>query len=537
MKSEELATANMESGKWKYGSMFWVLTGAACFFLLSAFFVFQHHRDQERIAALESQLSVLREQEQRSAVDRRVSKQMEEIAIGQQSLSEERSQEAIRQSEIAKRMTILSEAERQKAIEAQSIAEESATEAMSAYQMAERQRTQAEHAKLVADTLNYISLGRTLGSQSYSIYQAGDTELGNMLAYASYLYTNDYGGDLYAPSVFQALTQSAGSRRSWSIHNGSISHINILSDGSIITVSTYGEVFVHRMQSEKMVTNRLMSDKQYCFRDVFSAKGGKSYAISNTGYLVVFDEKRMSGKSPQVITVEGVDKPFSLQDMNGGKQLLIIGENSVAMLDIATDKILGTRQLPYRIMYSGRRDYKPLLFDNRGSCHVVSSLDDITDEKTGVAGQVTAYASSKNEHLAAYGMYDGTIWLTDWHGKKRKLVGHLSQVTKLKFNGKRLYSSSLDGKLLFWMTGDQQIKPITLFQSASWLNDFIFTTDKNYIWTGEQNGTVTQYLISLPKIAQRLRRNVSRNFTQEEWNYYVGKGIPYQKMRNERNEK
>ena len=53
----------------------------------------------------------------------------------------------------------------------------------------------------------------------------------------------------------------------------------------------------------------------------------------------------------------------------------------------------------------------------------------------------------------------------------------------------------------------------------------------DYILTSEYNGTVTQYLISLPKIAQRLRQNVGRNFTQEEWNYYVGKGIPYRKVK------
>ena len=82
------------------------------------------------------------------------------------------------------------------------------------------------------------------------------------------------------------------------------------------------------------------------------------------------------------------------------------------------------------------------------------------------------------------------------------------------------------------MTGEEQIKPITLFQSGSWLTDFIFGTDKNYIWTGEHNGTVTEYLISLPKIAQRLRQNVKRNFTREEWNYYVGKGIPYREIKN-----
>ncbi len=488
---------------------------------------YMRHSNDERISELESQLGELREQEKQSAVDRRVSKQMEEIAYGQQILSEERSREAIRQSEIAQEMTLRSETERQKAIEAQGIAEMSAQEALSAYQMAERQRIEAEHAKLVADTLNYISLGRTLGSQSYSIYQTGDTELGNMLAYASYLYTHDYGGDLFIPAVFQALTQSAGGRRNWNVHNGSISCTEISpKDNHLLTVSTYGEIFSHRMQDGQMQTTQQMNDTHYCFRDGFASKSGKDYAISHTGHLVVADDNKM-----RVIYLEKTARPFSLQSMHDGNQLLIVGENSVALFDIATDKVVGTRQLDFHVVSTGSRDNKPLLFDNLGHMHLVNSLDDMTDEKVPVAGQVSAFAVSHHHRLTAYGMVDGTIWLTDGNGKTYKLVDHLSQVTMLQFDGNRLYSSSYDGKLLFWMTGDPQIKPITLFQSNSWLTNFTFSTDKNYIWTGEYNGTITEYLISLPKIAQRLRQNVKRNFTQEEWNYYVGKGIPYRNVK------
>ena len=104
----------------------------------------------------------------------------------------------------------------------------------------------------------------------------------------------------------------------------------------------------------------------------------------------------------------------------------------------------------------------------------------------------------------------------------------------MEFNGQRLYSSSYDGKLLFWpIDGNTYFKAVTLYQSDNWLTDFTFSNDKDYILTGEYNGVVTQYLISLPKIAQRLRQNVKRNFTQEEWNYYVGKGIPYMRVKNE----
>ena len=274
--------------------------------------LYVHHIDDERISELEAQLDVLHEQEKQSVVDRRVSKQMEEIAFGQQTLSEERSREAIRQSEIAQEMTLRSETERKRAIEAQGIAEDAAQEAMTAYQMAEHQRVeadnqrrQAEHSKLVTDTLNYISLGRTLGSQSYAIYQSGDKEVGNMLAYASYLYTSDYNGDLFYPSVFQAFTQSAGGRRTWNIHTGSISRIDLLpTDGSMLTVSTYGELFAHRMQGSQMQTSRLINDKSYFFRDMFAAPNGKVYVVSHTGHLVV-----VNGNQTHVIYLENIARP------------------------------------------------------------------------------------------------------------------------------------------------------------------------------------------------------------------------------------
>ena len=489
---------------------------------------YMHRGDGERISELETELRVLREREKQSEINRDVSQQMEEIAYGQQTLSEERSREAIRQSEIAQAATLRSEAERRIALQAQAEAEISAGEAKASYQVAEQRRLEAEHAKLVADTLNCISLGRTLGSQSYAIYRSGDTELGNMLAYASYLYTNDYGGDLYTPAVFQALTQSAGGRRSWSVHDSKITRMDIQpKSGHLLTVSDNGEFFIHKLQDGQLTAQQQIRDGNYCFRDVYAANNGQAYAISYTGHLMIVGRNQT-----KVIDVEHVDRPSGLQPMNNGRQLLIIGENSVALFDLATDKVIATRRLDFRVTSIGRRDYKPLLFDNRGRMHLVNSLDDISNEKVPVQGQVTAFASSKHDHLTAYGMADGTIWLTAGNGKTYKLVEHLSRVTKMEFNGHRLYSSSYDGKLLFWsIDHNSQMKAVTLFQSDSWLMDFIFSSDKDYIWTGEKNGTVSQYLVSLPKIAQRLRQNVKRNFTQEEWNYYVGKGIPYKELR------
>ena len=230
--------------------------------------------------------------------------------------------------------------------------------------------------------------------------------------------------------------------------------------------------------------------------------------------------------------VENVKKPLGLQILNEGRSLLIVGENSAALFDIATEKILVTRHLDFHVTSTGRLGQTPILFDRHGRMHLVNGLENITTEKVPVTGVVTAYACSRKDHLTAYGMADGTIWLTDGSGKTYQLVEHLSRVTKLEFIGRRLYSSSYDGKMLFWsIESNSQINAVTLYQSAHWLNDFTFSSNKDYIMMGEHNGTVTQSLISLPKIAQRLRQNVKRNFTQDEWNYYVGKGIPYRKIK------
>jgi hypothetical protein len=268
----------------------------------------------------------------------------------------------------------------------------------------------------------------------------------------------------------------------------------------------------------------LFNDKTYCFRNGYASESGRYYAISHTGHLVVAE-----GNKTRVVFIEHVNKPFSLKSMNDERQLLIVGENSIALYDIATDKVISTRTLDFTVKCTGPRYNKPLLFDNHGRIHLVSEKGIAKSEKVPVSGQVTAFASNGN--LNAYGMADGTIWLITNKGKTQKLVGHLSKVTKIRFRGKQLYSSSYDGKLLFWMTSDVQIKPITLFQTSSWLTDFAFSSDKDYIWTGDYNGNITEHLISLPKIAQRIRQNVKRNFTQEEWNYYVGKGIPYRKVK------
>ena len=138
---------------------------------------------------LESQLAEAQLQEKRSAVDRSISKQMEEIAYQQREISDEQREEAIQQKRTADEMRQRSETERQNALKAQQQAVASEVKAQEARQVAENERQIAEHQRIQAelskrmtDTLSYVALARSLGSLSLIQSQLGNNELADLLS-------------------------------------------------------------------------------------------------------------------------------------------------------------------------------------------------------------------------------------------------------------------------------------------------------------------------------------------------------------------
>ena len=101
----------------------------------------------------------------------------------------------------------------------------------------------------------------------------------------------------------------------------------------------------------------------------------------------------------------------------------------------------------------------------------------------------------------------------------------------MKVDGSRLYSSSYDGTLNLWLYNSAKIEPMTLFTTRGWIINFTFDLKKNDIWSGDQNGNITQALISVPQMQQRLKDKVKRNLTRDEWNFYVGSNVPYEEIK------
>jgi WD40 repeat protein len=204
----------------------------------------------------------------------------------------------------------------------------------------------------------------------------------------------------------------------------------------------------------------------------------------------------------------------------------------MAEFDMQTNKITARQKFGFKAVLCSRFDYHPAVFDANGAMYIIESIDKVRKRKIPVQGAVTAFASSKNEKMEAYGMSDGTIFLVDSMGKTRRLVGHRSRISKLKINGKRIFSSSFDGTLNLWVASNQKIEPMTMLNAGNWIMNFTFDPSKQHIWAGCQKGNIVETLISLETIVKDVRRKLKRDFTREEWNYYIGENVPYESLIN-----
>ena len=487
--------------------------------------------EHRRVKALESLVGELQRKEKRSAVDRSISAQMEEIAFEQMIISDEQREKALQQTRVANEMRERSEIERQNAIAAEQSAVASEKKALEASalaesqrQIAEHQRIQAELAKSIADTLSYVALARSLGSLSSIQAQVGNTELGDLLAYSSYLFVNRYHGDVHYPAIFQSLMTSSQSMRSWPKHNGALMALAYLSkdDNRMVTVSTYGEIMIHKKVGEELQSQILWNDNNYDFRDLY-VDDGVVYAISRSGHLIIIDH----GET-KILPLPDFDFPMKITEMDKNS-LLLVGDHGIALYDKQRKLVVNTRELPFKLTTVSRYDYLPLLFDDQGRQHLVKSIYELETTDVPFKGKVTAFASSKNTKQRAYGMSDGTIYLyNERNGKITKLEGHLSRISKLKLNGSSLYSSSYDNSVRLWNTESEKIDPMTLVSTNSWIMDFTFDSSKQYAWIGDYNGNLYEVLLSAPMMVERISKKLKRDFTKEEWNYYIGNKVPYE---------
>lgn len=501
--------------------------GAAC---IGTYMMYRDEVTKNQL--LEQQLHELSEKEKRSVIVQHISAQLEEIASEQKIISDEQRQAAEEQTLLANEERQRAEIALQNAMAAERAASESEQRAVDASKIADRQRSlaeqgqrEADYARSVADTLSYLSLARSLGSQAITQQNTGNTELATLLAYASYVYTIRYGGDAYLPAIYDALSLTSKSSTKYSVGKGAITNMTWFNDTEFMTVSTYGEIKDIKITGDKLSSTNIVNDPQYDFRDLFIDRTDNSfYAVSHTNHLIV---GKKDSRQVKVVRLETVERPFRIFQWNP-QQILVTGEQSMCVVDTKTLNVVKTIHLDFKTSVAGEEGSQVVLFDEQGKMYYVNKNSDIItpkaipDQKT-----IASYVFNEQSKKSVFGTKDGIIYLKDRVGHITKLIGHRSRVSQVKFDAAndRLYSSSFDGTVRFWNINSEKIEPMNVLNSGKWVVCISFDNTNNYIWTGDQNGVLTKTLISVPLLAERVKSRLTRDFTQEEWAYYIGNKI------------
>ncbi|WP_455664921.1 hypothetical protein [Phocaeicola sp.] len=493
----------------------------ACMLVIGLFYV--EHSYLAKIDYLECLLKEAKQREAKAVVVRHVSKQMEEIAYQQKEISDKQRKEAELQASENFRMKLRVEEEWKKAVTAQQ-------EALAAYRLADKQKAlaeerqyQAEYAKRVADTLTYLTLGRSLGSLSITQYKTGNYELAALLAYSAWNFVRRYNGDVFLPSVFNSLSFSAGKSFMWQKHKGGLTSIvfplETKRKDMFYTVSKYGEVLLWQKNDHgTYYTKVLLSEQQFDFRTACMDSTGVLYALSFDGSLLKFSNDRY-----QVLPLKG--KNYTQ---------MILWNKNVFLFSMTEGLILVGRDKPIYsspdITCVGRTDTCLFIGKKNGDIIRLSFPEEV-EMRVGnyYHSSVTAFGYCHKSGQFAIGYEDGTILLFDVQGNVyQKLVGHRSAVASIRLYRNKLYSCSRDRTLRLWNLSMDRLESVVILESSSWLHSFEIDYEKEILLAGDENGILYQLSVSPDSMAVNIQKKLHRNFTHDEWTHYVGNQIPFE---------
>ena len=523
-------------------------------------------RSKSEIAALQDEIGRLESAEKDAAIVKRVSQQMEDIAYQQKAISDQQRDRAEEQSVLATqnaaRAEVESRAARQaelKANAAAQVAEQERANAEHQQEIALEQRDEATHAKNVADTLSRRTQARTLAVSSQVRREAGEDEVADLLAYASWYFLKNNRGNQYYSDTFKSLTLATdGIARHKMRENGAVNAIASLPNNSeqCVAVTNYGEVewltATAGSEGRQISSKSLLFNSDYDFRDVV-AERQKIYALSLKGPLCILDLKG------NLTTVQLADDNY-FKLVKTGDRLLIAGRHSLCWF--SDGKVSGRVELPRELSAIVEREGVFCLFYSDGSYAEMNAQGRIEQKVPLLSMPVTAAYYDSNLECLLLGVKDGTVYPVNKYNRViETLAAHKAKCASITMLDAIVVSGGYDKSVFMWcmdnllfetglnfreemetaeITSSRVVKADEIptewlvpvdYNFDGWTLSVCADSDGKSVWVGTSAGSVMFLNSSADDMAGQLYYKIDRNLTQQEWTRYVGVAIPYMEFK------
>lgn len=521
-----------------------------------------YNRSKGEIASLQDEMERFEAAGKDATIVKRVSQQMEDIAYQQKAISDQQRDRAEEQSILATRNAERAEMESRAAREAEikanaaaKVAEQERANAERQQEIALEQRDEATHARNVADTLNRRTQARSLAVSSQVRREAGENDVADLLAYASWYFLKNNRGNQYYSDTFKSLTLATdGIPRYKMKENGGVNAISRIPGAGeqCVAVTNYGEVewlTANVVNGIKRISSKsLLFNPEYDFRDV-KVMNQKIYALSFKGPMCVLDFK---GKS-DVVELED-DEYLKLLQVGG--RLLVAGRRSLCWY--ADGRLSGRIGLTKSLSAIVEREGVICLFYSDGTYAEMDASGRI-EEKTPLLTQVvTAAWYDKAMACLLLGVKDGTVYPVNRYNRVIEvLAAHKSKCVSITMIGPIVVTGGYDKTVFIWNMDNLLFESGLTFREemelkepvskravnskeipTEWLVPVDYTfdgwtlavcadDDDKTVWIGTSSGNVMLLNSSADDMAQQLYYRMDRNLTQQEWTRYVGVSIPY----------
>lgn len=519
---------------------------AAILLIFAVIFAYNQKKDADNLRLIAESYAQIMEQEKNIAVEEKDLKELERLRAMIEKDSAEKSQmmallqlsevqedaeqayehldEVIQQSEVLQKTTNQAQRERE-------LAERTA-------QQAREEQNRAEQAKTLEMRKRMLTTAQTMAIKAM---QVDNRDVKGLLAYQAYKFNIQYSGIENQPDVYKGLYNVFTTNRgvgfnALKAHEGSVRSLAFLPNRNIF-YSTGADGDILRWD-----LNQSSTRSQVLIHNPFSTT---SLAISSTGRWLA------CGTRTSIIQVFNLNQPNTPPDLLEGhrgsvddlefvegKNILISTGNEKSIIywnllngDKRTIVTHSTRIRSIAVSKNGNYVYGGT-DDGQLIRWTISNGDArlIYDNKN---QSINAIVLNSSGSRLAIGDKAGKITILDPGSSKilAQVKGHSARIQDIAFSpdNSQLATSSYDGTIRIWNANRLSETPVVITEHESWVLAVAFSPDGHYLVTSSDIGDIYYWATQSKYYADQICSYVTRNFTDQEWDIYVGMDIDYQK--------
>lgn len=400
------------------------------------------------------------------------------------------------------------------------------------------ERERAEAAKAVELRKRMLTTAQTMAIKAT---QMEDIDLKGLLAYQAYIFNDQYGGIQNHPDIYQGLYSAYAAYRgdkfnSMKGHEGSVKSLAFLPSRRVFYSSGADGKILRWDLDRSGARPQVLINNNFSNRSLAISSNGRWLACgTGTSSIQVFnlnqsnaEPELLQGHQGAVVDLDFIDGKDILISMGSDKSLiswnLLSGASKTIVTHSSRIRVISISK-DGRYVYGGTDDGKlirwtisngesRMIYDNRNT-------------------SIHTLALNRNGSRIVLGDKSGNIIVLDPNAGRviSRVKGHSSRVLDISYSpdNTQLASSSMDGTIKIWNARDLSESPIVLTAHESWVFAIAFSPDGRSIVSSSENGDIFFWSSRTKYLADEMCNVISRNFTDQEWDIYVGMDVNYQK--------